>query len=105
MTDEILWEMYEKWTNSEKYKEESPLENEEYEERTKKVKDVVGENKYRKIIDDIIYLASETEIAGFYTGIRYGVILMSGILGKEMPSMPNTQEFPREVAVAKGGAA
>ncbi len=80
MTDNILWELYELWTNSENYFKDSPLENEEYEEHVKKVTDVVGEKTYNKITDDILTLAGSAEMTGFNNGFRYGVMFMSGIL-------------------------
>lgn len=80
MENNILETVYDLWINSENYQKNSALENECYEKRAEKIKNIVGKNMYREIGDDVIGLACDAESAGFNYGFRYGIMFMNGIL-------------------------
>lgn len=76
MMDEILYDVYDRWVESDSYKYESALEDGCYDERKKEIVKIIGEKQYSQISDSISSLACESEVSGFEKGFCYGVSFM-----------------------------
>lgn len=80
MENDVLQTVYDSWVNSENYRNDSSLENENYKKAKEIMKGIVGETTYNKISDEVLGLACDAEIAGFDNGFRYGIMFMNGML-------------------------
>lgn len=78
--NEILQGIYNLWTESEKYKDQSALENGTYDQQREEIIKVVGKEADHEICDFYTDAACESERAGFESGFRYGMLFASGML-------------------------
>ncbi len=78
--ESIMSSFYEMWSSSAEYNTQSAVENEKYSKCKADIIKVIGEKASYDISDNITDLACEAEIAGFESGLRYGIMFMSGIL-------------------------
>ena len=76
----IMSAFYEMWVNSADYNTQSAVENEKYAKCKADILKVVGEKASYDISDNVTDLACEAEIAGFESGLQYGIMFMSGML-------------------------
>ena len=68
------------WVETDDYKLESVLENGAYSKVLEKLQPILNQEDYSRTSDDIGNLACKSEIMGFNSGFRYGVMFMSGML-------------------------
>ncbi|WP_279086647.1 hypothetical protein [Bacteroides acidifaciens] len=78
--ENIMHAFYEMWVESAEYNTQSAVENEKYAKCKAEILKAVGEKASYSISDNVTDLACEAEIAGFESGLRYGIMFMSGML-------------------------
>lgn len=77
---ESMWLFYEKWTETDEYRQQSAVENaSKINCKNKSIKSI-SEEQYEDIEDNILSLANEAEQSGFSNGFRFGVLFMNEIL-------------------------
>lgn len=80
MNKQVMEAIFNIWAETEDYKRQSVLENGEYSKVLEKLHPILSREDYSRTSDDVGNLAYESEIAGFNSGFRYGVMFMSGLL-------------------------
>ena len=74
--DELIGVFYTDWTESDKYWDESAVENEVYKSHKGEVERIIGKEILHEISDELSGIGCDAEYAGFGKGFRYGVDLM-----------------------------
>lgn len=82
MSNEMLWCAYDSWVESDKYKQQSALENGGYGEQKEKIIRKIGEESYDDIADCFLDTAAEAERAGFEYGFRSAFKFISSMLSE-----------------------
>lgn len=77
---ESMYMFYEKWVETEEYRQQSAIENDVCRDFEKKVEKVMGKELFENVEDDIIGLAEKAEQSGFSNGFRFGVLFMNEML-------------------------
>lgn len=81
--EELIGVFYTDWTESDKYWEESAVENEVYNSHKREVERIIGKEVLREISDELSCIGCDAEYAGFGKGFRYGVDLMCELFQTE----------------------
>lgn len=80
MSEQMMRIVYNDWTDSDQYQNQSALENETYDNNKRKIVSVIGCKKYDEIYGPLIDLGTEAEVAAFSEGFRRGILFMSDMM-------------------------
>lgn len=77
--NKVIGPFYNDWCDSEGYRKQSAAENDIYIRERDKITEIIGEELFERISDNITILVSGVEYAGFKCGFIYGFEFSQGI--------------------------
>ncbi len=78
--DQSMINFHNDWADSDGYASESYIENGGFKKCTEEIVKKIGSEKCKSISDDVCDFGCEAEMAGFFEGLRRGILFMAGIL-------------------------